>query len=90
MTSSHAIAGSHAMTSSRRVARILQQCLKSGNVVDIDGLGTFRPSAGGGFVFEADTQPHVFLAYVEEDLALVRTLYRRLEAEGYRPWLDKE
>ncbi|MGH7247686.1 MAG: toll/interleukin-1 receptor domain-containing protein [Pseudomonadota bacterium] len=72
------------------MARILRQCLESGTVVEIDGLGTFRPAGRGGFVFEPDTQPRIFLAYVEEDLVPVRKLYQRLEAEGYRPWLDKE
>lgn len=77
------------IASGQRVASIVRQCLLSGKEVEIDGLGTFRPSKRG-FAFEPETRPRIFLAYVEEDLALVRKLYRRLETEGYRPWLDKE
>ena len=77
----------------RRLADMVLRYLRSGAVVEIDGLGTFRPareSNSDDFVFEPDTRPRVFLAYVEEDLPAVRKLYRRLEGEGFEPWLDKE
>jgi len=32
----------------------------------------------------------VFIAYVQEDLSLIRKLYRAFEKHGFRPWLDKK
>ena len=38
----------------------------------------------------AETEPQVFLAYVEEDFATVRELANGLQAAGFSPWLDKQ
>ncbi len=76
-------------SSSSRVARIIRQALRDGHVVDIEGFGTFRPSAEG-FEFVAETRPRIFIAYVQEDLETVRRLSADLKREGYQPWLDKE
>jgi len=72
-----------------RLGRVVQQCLREGNVVEIDGLGVFRPLGKGKFGFVAESAPSVFLAYVEEDLPQVRKLFDALAAAGFKPWLDK-
>jgi hypothetical protein len=72
------------------VARVLRECLAEGRSVEIERIGTFRPSSSGGFEFQADERPTVFLAYVEEDRAEVLRLYQSLEACGFRPWMDQK
>jgi hypothetical protein len=74
----------------RRVARIVRDALEHGTEVEIDGLGTFLPGRGKGFRFVAQTKTRVFIAYVEEDLALARKLYLAFEQRGFRPWLDRK
>jgi hypothetical protein len=77
-------------SSSEQVARLVRQSLEEGATVEIDGLGMFRPSAGGRFEFIPQSSPQVFLAYVEEDYALVHRLYLQLRAQGFEAWLDKK
>jgi TIR domain len=77
----------------RRLACVLRQALEQGATVEIDGLGKFMP--GGrrgvrGVRFVGHTQPRVFIAYVQEDLSLVKKLYQAFEQHGFRPWLDKK
>jgi hypothetical protein len=77
---------------SRRIARLLREAIEQGATVEIDGLGKFVP--GGrrgvrGIRFVGQTKPRVFIAYVQEDLSLIRKLYRAFEQRGFRPWLDK-
>jgi hypothetical protein len=77
----------------RRIARVLRQALEQGATVEIDGLGKFVPAGkrgGRGVRFVAQTQPRVFIAYVQEDLSLIRKLYQAFEQKGFRPWLDKK
>ena len=74
----------------RQVARIVRQALERGTRVEIDGLGTFLPGRNAGFRFIAQTQPRVFIAYVEEDLQAAQRLYQAIERRGFRPWLDKK
>jgi hypothetical protein len=76
--------------SSEQVARLVRQSLEEGATVEIDGLGSFRPSPDGQFEFVPQTRPQVFLAYVEEDYAIVHRLYSQLRAHGCEPWLDKK
>jgi hypothetical protein len=76
-------------SSAATVANIIRKALGEGHVVDIEGFGTFRPSAGG-FEFLPETRPRVFVAYVQEDLEIVRRLCSELKRQGYQPWLDKE
>jgi hypothetical protein len=75
--------------SSADVARIVRVCLDEGKIVEIDGLGTFRPRKDGSFEFIADTQPRVFIAYADEEYASARRLYDGLAAAGFSPWMDK-
>jgi len=59
------------------VLEIVRRCLEIGQSVEIDGLGTFRARAQGGFEFTAESRPQVFIAYVQEDLHLARRLCER-------------
>ncbi len=72
-----------------QIARLVRGCLNRGSVVEIDGLGSFRPDARGGFRFEPHLRPKIFLAYVVEDRATVDRLYRDLAAGSMDPWLDR-
>ena len=74
---------------SARIAEVIRQALNDGHVVDIEGLGTFRPNSDG-FDFEPEDRPRIFLAYVREDVEAVRRLYKDLKRLGYRPWMDEE
>jgi hypothetical protein len=74
----------------RRVAGVLRNALECGASIDIDGLGTLFPAGQRGLRFVAQIKPRVFLAYVQEDLAPARKLYRAFEESGFRPWLDKK
>jgi hypothetical protein len=74
----------------RQIARILREALKRGASVEIDGLGTFSQRGKHGFRFVAQTQPRVFIAYVQEDLSFARKLYQSCEQSGFRPRLDKK
>ncbi len=76
--------------SASTVARAIRRALAEGHVVDIDGLGVFRPREDGQFDFLANTNSRVFIAYVEEDAFSARRLYAALEDAGLQPWLDKE
>jgi hypothetical protein len=72
------------------ILKVVQRSLERGQIVEIDGLGMFRRKARGGYHFTAQTAPQVFIAYVEEDLAVARRLRDRLAAAGCSPWMDKD
>lgn len=74
----------------RRVARLLREALEKGASIEIDGLGKLLPGGKAGFQFHAQAAPRVFIAYVAEDLAVAKRLYRAFELNGFRPWLDKK
>jgi hypothetical protein len=78
------------MTDPEIVIEILRRWLEGGETVEIEGLGTFRKSAGGRYDFAAQSQPRVFVAYVVEDLVRARRLCEALRVEGCSPWLDKD
>jgi hypothetical protein len=73
-----------------RILAMIRRALERGQAVEIDGLGTFRPEADGTYEFSAQTEPQVFIAYVEEDLLLARRLRDRIAAAGCSPWMDKD
>lgn len=73
----------------RELARLLRRCLEEGRAVHVERLGTFRPDEQGGFAFQADSKPRVFLAYAAEDAERVEQLYDRLERAGLSPWMDR-
>lgn len=72
------------------ILKAVRRALERGQTVEIDGLGMFRRAAGGGYQFTAQTEPQVFIAYVEEDLLLARRLRDRIAAAGCSPWMDKD
>jgi TIR domain len=78
------------MNSPNRILEVLRRCLEIGQTVEIDGLGTLRAAPGGGYEFQPESRPQVFIAYVEEDLAFARRLCDDLAAAGCSPWLDKD
>jgi hypothetical protein len=72
------------------VLTLLRRALDRGQVVEIEGLGTFRGAPDGGYEFAPESRVSVFIAYVEEDLAYARRLRDALLDAGYLPWLDKD
>ncbi len=74
---------------SAQIARIVKGCLHRGGSVEIDGLGAFRPDPQGGFAFEPQLRPKVFLAYVIEDREAADRIYDELLRGGMDPWLDR-
>jgi hypothetical protein len=76
-------------TTSTQIARIVRNCLERGRTVEIDGLGSFRPDSEGGFRFEPQMRPKVFLAYAAEDHAAADRLYREFTGKGFDAWLDR-
>jgi hypothetical protein len=78
------------MTQAKQILTIVRQALDRGQPVEIDGLGTFRRAEGGGYELVAQSAPLVFIAYVEEDLALARRLRDSIAAAGCATWLDKD
>jgi hypothetical protein len=72
-----------------QIATIVRQCLEEGKTVEIDGLGTFRPSARRGFRFWPSRLPKVFLAYVQEDAGAVDRLFRAFDEREFAPWMDR-
>ena len=61
------------MNSPNRILTLVRKSLDQGHTVDIDGLGSFRLGIEG-YEFLAQTQPQVFVAYVEEDVAAARRI----------------
>ena len=76
--------------SNQRIVSILRRSLDRGLRVEIEGLGAFQRRSGGGYAFEAQVRPEVFVAYAVEDLPLARRLCNSLAADGCSPWLDKD
>jgi TIR domain len=75
--------------SSQDVAALVRRCLEEGRSVEIDGLGVFRKGKSGAFEFQSDLRPAVFIAYVEQDMGLVRRLYCLFKESGFEPWVDR-
>jgi len=73
-----------------RVVKIVREALQCGAAIEIDGVGTFRGSRNQRFRFVSQKKARIFIAYVEEDLRLVKKLYSAFEEHGFRPWLDKK
>ena len=71
-----------------QLAQVVIRGLAAGNVVEIDGLGSFVPDAVNGFRFEPRRLPQVFVAYVKEDAGQAERLSDALEAAGFSPWMD--
>jgi hypothetical protein len=72
-----------------RILRLVRSALDRGLTLEIDGVGTLRKT-GQRYVFQAQRQPRVFIAYALEDLAAARRICAALRRAGCSPWLDKE
>ncbi len=77
------------VATSAQIARIVRNCLERGGSVEIDGLGAFRPGQQGGFIFEPQVRPKVFLAYAVEDDRAANRLYDDFIRQGFDAWLDR-
>jgi hypothetical protein len=73
----------------RGVAAFLRRLLDNGASIDLDGLGTLKPSSDGRVRFLAARRLRIFLAYVSEDRRLAERLYRDFRGRGHDPWLDR-
>ncbi len=73
----------------RRIVRLIRRCVREGNPVDVDGVGSFTLD-GNEVVFEATGRTQVFIAYAKEDRTEARKLYRILQANGLEPWMDEK
>jgi hypothetical protein len=76
-------------TSIELLVQIVIRGIRAGNVVEIDGLGSFVPDEVLGIRFEPHQLPQVFVAHGKEDTETVRRLCDALEAVGFEPWLDE-
>lgn len=72
-----------------QVARLVLRFLAEGRRVEIERIGTFRPGRNGGFHFQPNRKPSVFLAYAAEDGSAVEKLFAALEKAGFQPWMDR-
>jgi hypothetical protein len=70
-------------------AHLVQEALKHGARVDIDGLGTFRREGLNRFSFERKALPKVFIAYAHEDSPAADRLFESFSANGFEPWMDR-
>jgi hypothetical protein len=69
---------------------VIEDCLREGKTIDIDGIGTLELDARGELIFKRNGRARVFLAYAEEDRQQVKRLYDSLQIAGFEPWMDKE
>ncbi len=73
----------------RGVIAFLRRLLDAGASIDLDGVGTLKPSRKGPVRLIGARRIRIFLAYVSEDSRLVERLYRDFRDQGYDPWLDR-
>jgi hypothetical protein len=73
----------------KSLSRLIEQCLREGSGVEIDGLGAFQLK-DGQVVFQRTNCIQVFIAYAKEDRAEARKLYRELKNQDLEPWMDEE
>jgi len=69
---------------------VIEDCLRKGAVIDIDGIGTLELDAEGGLKFKRNGRTRVFLAYAQEDRQVVKRLYEALQKADFEPWMDSE
>jgi hypothetical protein len=74
----------------RQLSALFRKCLAQGAAIEVDGLGEFQLDELGEIKFTAQTQPKVFIAYVEEDSQAAIDLCRDLKKSQVDPWLDRE
>ncbi len=69
---------------------VIEDCLREGTSIDIDGIGTLEFDASGDLIFNRNSRARIFLAYAQEDREAVRRLYRALHDAGFEAWMDVE
>ena len=69
---------------------VIEDCLRDGAVIEIDGIGTLELDTNGELTFKRNGRARLFLAYAQEDRANVKRLYRDLHDAGFEPWMDTE
>lgn len=72
------------------VRGLIEDCLRKGAVIEIDGIGTLELDARGDLTFKRNGRARVFLAYAKEDRRTVKRLFDELQAAGFEPWMDTE
>jgi hypothetical protein len=72
------------------VRDLIEDCLREGAVIDIDGIGTLGLDASGDLTFKRNGRTRVFLAYAQEDRRAVKRLYEALQRADFEPWMDTE
>ncbi len=70
--------------------KLIEECLREGRAVEIDGRGTLELNGNSQLVFRRNDRLSIFLAYAEEDRPAVKRLYDRLREAGFEPWMDHE
>jgi TIR domain len=73
----------------KALTELIARCLREGSSIEIDGLGKFELE-DDEVVFQPSNRIRVFLAYAQEDRALVKKLYDELQRAGLEPWMDIE
>jgi hypothetical protein len=71
------------------IARLVREAMPRRAIIDIDGLGSFRPDGESGYLFYSRNWPRVFIAYVHEDAFEAERLFDAFAANGFDPWLDR-
>ena len=69
---------------------VIEDCLRVGAAIDIDGIGTLELDPNGELRFKRNSRARVFLAYAQEDRAAVKRLYQALHSAGFEAWMDAE
>jgi hypothetical protein len=69
---------------------VIEDCLREGTAIDIDGIGTLEFDAADGLVFKRNNRVRVFLAYAKEDRFSVKRLFDELHNVGFEPWMDTQ
>lgn len=72
------------------LSQLIERCLRDGRTIEIDGMGTFQFNEEDEIVFAPSGRDRVFLAYAQEDRAMVRKLYQALRKAGFDPWMDQQ
>jgi hypothetical protein len=70
-----------------QLAQVVIRGLASGQTVEIDGLGVFRPDLAAGYRFEP-RPPRVFIAYAREDMETAGALHAELTGADFSAWMD--
>jgi hypothetical protein len=75
--------------SAEELAVLICASIKRSSVVEVDGLGVFSRDDTGRISLREGNRPHIFIAYVLEDLDTAERLFGSLLALNYAPWLDR-